>query len=98
MAVVLGKLYRKVFENPASGFHVYGLRIHGGKHVSAVYQGSEPPKALKTVEYVLCGEWEKHSRYGKQFMIRSVERSQVANQAALAQLQQQTQARKALVM
>ena len=94
MAIVIGKLVRKVFEN--DNYHIYQLRVHGGHRCKARYQGDSPPKALKTVEYVLFGNWDKHPKYGKQFEIQRVERSTVQNQREQTQTRMLTDAKRAL--
>jgi hypothetical protein len=75
MSVVIGKLTNKIFESRGGTYHVYSLRVHGGKNTVATFRGEDSPKPLKTVEYVLFGEWVTHKTYGKQLEISRFERS-----------------------
>ncbi len=81
MAIVIGKLIEQTFCK--AGLAVYRLRIHGGDYTTAVYRGSNPPKAWKTIEYILFGQWHKHPIHGKQFTLDRVERSKIAKQKKL---------------
>lgn len=76
MTILIAKLPRKTFSSADGAFNLYFMRIAGGQWESAVYIGDSPPKALKTVEYQLTGEWEvnERNRSGKQFRIHSWQR------------------------
>ncbi len=80
MPIVIGKLPQKIFESQAGDYHVYKLKIHGGDQSQAIFKGFHPPKPMKTIEYIIFGEWVKHEKYGKQFVIRKTERSKIPNQ------------------
>lgn len=75
MPIQFGKLRRKNHQSKDGNFHVYWLRCHGGDCFNAIYRGDNPPKALKSVEYKLIGEWERHPLFGKQFVIERYERA-----------------------
>lgn len=74
MTIIIGKLIRKTFTHSNGSFHLYQLRVSGGKYTSAVYKKEDAPKALKTCEYQLHGRWERTERFGEQFIIESYAR------------------------
>tara|TARA_R110002153_G_scaffold173631_1_gene326412 strand:+ start:7909 stop:8208 length:300 start_codon:yes stop_codon:yes gene_type:complete len=45
-----------------------------GEPITLVYEGNEPPKPLKTVDYKITGEMVKHEKYGNQFFIYEYEK------------------------
>ena len=45
-----------------------------GESITLVYVGDEPPETLKTVDYKLIGEFVKHKKYGKQFIVSECEK------------------------
>ncbi len=45
-----------------------------GEKITLIYSGDNPPQPLKTVDYKLIGEFEKHEHYGKQFIISEYEK------------------------
>lgn len=73
--IQFGKLVQRTFSSEDGQFNLYRLHCTGGKWSSAVYIGDKPPKALKTVEYQLHGNWNTHPRYGRQFVIDSHQRA-----------------------
>jgi len=77
MSIVFGKLIRKLYESSNGYYHIYTMRVHGGKRYTAIFRRKEAPKPFKTVEYMLQGEWAAHPDYGKQFEIEEFERSKV---------------------
>lgn len=79
MSIQFAHLIHKTFTNDEGSFHLYRMRCHGGRWYSAIYIGNNPPKALKTVEYELTGEWQTHPTYGKQFRIQEYKRSERIN-------------------
>tara|TARA_R110000850_G_scaffold272367_1_gene407499 strand:+ start:572 stop:835 length:264 start_codon:yes stop_codon:yes gene_type:complete len=40
-----------------------------GDSLTIVYKGKEPPKALKTVDYQITGEYQYSKKYGKQLLV-----------------------------
>lgn len=79
MAIQSGKLLKKFFSSDDNAFHAFSLKCHGGQYTTAVYIGTNPPKPLKSVNYLLKGEWITHPKHGKQFKIISYEREQLVN-------------------
>ncbi len=86
MAVILGKLKTKIFENDDHDYHIYSLRVHGGSWETAIYNGDNEPKTLKTIEYALFGEWKSHYKYGTQFHIDRFERAETASQSDINEI------------
>ena len=85
MSIVIGKLIKKLFESSNGDYHVYRLRASGGSYYSADYYGTDAPKALKTIEYVLFGDLSNHHKYGKQLKITKYERSNLKTIAMIKQ-------------
>jgi hypothetical protein len=90
MTILFGKLVRETYTSPNGEFHLYLLRIHGGEMASAVFIGTHAPKALKSVEYQLHGEWQHNPRYGRQFLIDHFSRPVKENRTVDQRLDTQT--------
>ena len=75
MTILIAKIVRERFNN-GHDYHVFTISIGGGEYPAAIYQGIDPPEVLKTVEYQLTGEWKRHPKWGKQFIIESYKRFQ----------------------
>ena len=69
MEVIHGKLTKKILDGEYES--VYWLIIRRGEECRAVYYGSTPPQAYKTVEYVLSGQFVDHPIFGLQFLFEN---------------------------
>lgn len=71
MAILIGKVAGIIFSS--GDYHVIKVSVAARTQAVATFRG-DPPKALKTVEYSLYGEWKSHAKYGRQFVIERWER------------------------
>jgi len=74
MTIVIGKLNRLIYESNDKNYHVYNLKAGSCKNCSAVFYGPKYPDVLKSVEYVLHGEFYKNKQFGRQFNITKFRR------------------------
>ena len=96
MSKVFAKLTKKIFQSESGFYHCYAMTVAGGNKTHAVFRGNDSPKSLKTVEYILTGEWVVHPKYGKQFEIEEYERSGKRDMNAYAERKLVCQAKKAI--
>ena len=64
MTIRICKLTRLIFND--DDFYVFAA--FSGEHFTVTYEGDNPPKVLKTVEYQIQGDMVKHKKYGKQLV------------------------------
>jgi hypothetical protein len=62
MAIRICKLTKLIFNK--DDFYIFAA--FSGEHLTVTYEGDNPPKVLKTVEYQIHGEISNHHKYGKQ--------------------------------
>jgi hypothetical protein len=67
MAIRICKLTRLVFNK--GDFYIFAAFC--GEHLTVTYEGDNPPKVLKTVEYQIEGEIVNNKKHGKQLVVRT---------------------------
>ena len=67
--ILISKIKKQIFNSEL----YYVFSGHCGKPVVITYQGKNPPKPLKTVDYKLIGEYKK-TKYGKSFAVTKWEK------------------------
>ena len=70
--ILIGKLIQKTYSKDK--FHLYRFRKNGGKVVSMIFNGENPPKPLKTIEYQVTVTESESAKHGKQYTIVDIER------------------------
>ena len=66
MSIRICKLTRLIFNK--DDFYIFAA--FSGEHFTVTYEGNNPPKVLKTVQYQMEGEIGNHKKYGKQLVVR----------------------------
>jgi hypothetical protein len=72
--ILIGKFVRRIFRNESGSYQILDLRISGGRHVRAVFDGVAAPEPRKTVEFTVFGEYVRHPQYGRNLMVTRFER------------------------
>lgn len=67
--ILIAKIKKQIFNND----QYYVFSGHCGKSVVILYQGTNPPKPLKTVDYKLIGQY-KDTKHGKCFDVSGWEK------------------------
>ena len=72
--ILIGKFVRRIFSNESGSYQILVLRISGGRHVRAVFDGVPAPEPRKTVEFTVFGEYVRHPQYGRNLKVAKFER------------------------
>ena len=68
--IKIAKLTRLVYKD--GNYHIFSGWC--GENITVVYEGSNPPKPLKTVDYKLIGEFERNKKHVNRFVITDYEK------------------------
>jgi len=75
--IVYGKVTHGIFHSQDGSYHVFNIRLPGGRPLVATYVGIDPPQPRKTVEYEFRGDEVIHPKYGRQLAVTTYCRSNV---------------------
>ncbi|MCY9873850.1 hypothetical protein [Vibrio barjaei] len=72
--IIKCKVTNQIFQTTGGHFTVLEGKAEDNKSFLLAYKGLNPPIPLRSIEYVLRGEFAKHPRYGKIFHVKGFER------------------------
>lgn len=79
--MLFGRLTKQLFLSDNKDFAVYELRLHGREFHRAVFRSTNDGEialpARKTVELRLTGSWQRHPKYGQQFVFSEAVRAEL---------------------